>query len=68
MTVCPKASGHVLSHAMTKFHVLAAAGDSADELRSLGLYDATTAHDALAHCLAHLDDDPVADHEAAPRS
>jgi hypothetical protein len=52
---------------MTRFHVLAAAGDFADDLRSLGLHDAATAHDALARCLAQLDEDPVADHAAALR-
>ena len=50
---------------MTKFHVLAAAGDFADELRSLGLHDVASARAALVRCLAQLDDDPVADHEAA---
>ncbi|TMC03514.1 MAG: hypothetical protein E6J41_27190 [Chloroflexi bacterium] len=52
---------------MTTYHVLAAAGDFADDLRSLGLYDAASAHDALARCLAQLDEDPVAEHEAALR-
>jgi hypothetical protein len=52
---------------MTMFHVLAAAGDLADELRSLGLHDATSARDALVRCLAQLDEDPVADHAAALR-
>jgi hypothetical protein len=45
--------------------VLAATGDFADELRSLGLHEAASARDALVHCLAQLDEDPVADHEAA---
>ena len=49
------------------FHVLAAAGDFADELRSLGLYAAATARDALVRCLAELDQAPIADHEAARR-
>ena len=52
---------------MTKFHVLAAAGDSAEELRSLGLHDAASARAALVRCLAQLDDDPIADHDAALR-
>jgi hypothetical protein len=52
---------------MTVFHVLAAAGEFADELRSLGLYDAPSAHQALVRCLGQLDDDPVGDHEAARR-
>src|SRR5690349_20306653 len=52
---------------MPKYHVLAAAGDFADELRSLGVHDAATARDALRRCLAELDEDPVADHEAARR-
>ena len=43
------------------------AGDSADELRSLGLYEAPSAREALVRCLAQLDEDPVADHEAALR-
>jgi hypothetical protein len=49
------------------FHVLAAAGDFADEMRSLGLYEAASARKALTRCLAQLDEDPVADHEAALR-
>jgi hypothetical protein len=52
---------------MTRFHVPAAVGDLADELRSLGLHDAPSARDALIECLAQLDDDPVPDHEAALR-
>jgi hypothetical protein len=52
---------------MTMFHVMAAAGDFADELRSLGLHEAASARDALVRCLAQLDDDPVADHDAALR-
>ena len=47
--------------------MLAAAGEIADELRSLGLHNAVSAHDALIQCLVQLDDDPVADHEAALR-
>jgi hypothetical protein len=50
---------------MTTYHVLAAAGDFADELRSLGLHEATSARDALDCCLAQLDVGPVADQEAA---
>jgi hypothetical protein len=49
---------------MRMFHVIAAAGDSAEDLRSLGLYEAAGAHEALARCLAQLDEDPVADQEA----
>ena len=52
---------------MTTFHVMAAAGDSAEDLRSLGLYEAPSAYEALRRCLAQLDDDPVADHDAALR-
>ena len=52
---------------MTKYHVLAATGDFADELRSLGLHEAASAAAALGRCLAELDEDPVADHEAAVR-
>ncbi len=52
---------------MTMFHVIAAAGDSAEELRSLGLHQAASARDAVVRCLAELDEDPVADHEAALR-
>lgn len=52
---------------MTLFHVIAAAGDAAEDLRSLGLFDAPSARDALARCLAQLDEDPVVDHEAALR-
>jgi hypothetical protein len=50
---------------MTMFHVLAAVGDSAEELRSLGLHNAASAREALGRCLAGLDEDPVADHNAA---
>jgi hypothetical protein len=52
---------------MTAYHVLAATGDFAEEMRSLGLHDGPSARDALARCLAQLDEDPVADHEAALR-
>jgi hypothetical protein len=52
---------------MIKFHVLAAVGDFADELRSLGLHDAVSARDALLRCLAQLDDDPASDYDAALR-
>jgi hypothetical protein len=52
---------------MTTYHVLAAAGDLADDLRSLGLHEGASARDALVRCLAQLDEDPVADHEAARR-
>jgi hypothetical protein len=44
--------------------VLAAAGDFADELRSLGLYDAASARDALINCLAQLDEGPACDVDA----
>jgi hypothetical protein len=64
---CPIPRDRLPSHPHTKFHVLAAAGDLADELRSLGVHDAASARDALLCCLAHLDEDPVADHEAALR-
>ncbi len=37
---------------MSVFHVITAAGDSADELRSLGLYEAASARGALERCLA----------------
>jgi hypothetical protein len=50
---------------MTKFHVLAAAGDFSNDLRSLGLHEAASARDALLRCLAQLDEDPVADQDAA---
>ncbi len=49
------------------FHVLAAAGDTADDLRSVGLYQAASAREALVRCLAQLDEDPVADHKALLR-
>jgi hypothetical protein len=52
---------------MTMFHVLAAAGDFADDTRSLGLYEADSARDALVRCLTQLDEDPVADYDAALR-
>jgi hypothetical protein len=52
---------------MTWYHVLAAADDSAEDLGSLGLYLAASAHDALVRCLAQLDDDPAARYEAALR-
>ena len=52
---------------MTTFHVMAAAGDFADDLRSLGIHDAATARDALVRCLAQLDEDPAAGHDAAQR-
>jgi hypothetical protein len=52
---------------MTTYHVLAAAGDMADDLRSLGLHEAASAREALVRCLAQLDHDPVGDHEAALR-
>ncbi len=52
---------------MTMFHVIAAAGDFADDLRSLGLYQAASAREALELCLGQLDEDPVADHDAALR-
>jgi hypothetical protein len=52
---------------MIKYRVLAAAGDFADELRSLGVHEAASAREALVRCLAQLDQDPVADHEAALR-
>jgi hypothetical protein len=42
-----------------------AAGDLAHELRSLGLHNAACARDALIRCLAQLDDDPIADHDAS---
>lgn len=44
---------------MTIFHVTAAAGDSAEDLRSLGLFEAVSAEDALKLCLPQLDRDPV---------
>jgi hypothetical protein len=50
---------------MTTYHVLAATGDFAEEMRSLGLHDGPSARDALARCLAQLDQDPVVDLEAA---
>src|ERR1041385_6138511 len=50
---------------MTTYHVLAAMGDFADELRALGVHGAVSARDALLGCLAQLDVDPVADQEAA---
>ncbi len=52
---------------MTMFHVVAAAGNSADDLRSLGLYEAASTCEALELCLGQLDEDPVADHDAALR-
>jgi|ERR1041385_5994828 hypothetical protein len=52
---------------MTTYHVLAAMGDFADELRALGIHGAVSARDALLGCLAQLDVDPVADQEAALR-
>jgi hypothetical protein len=52
---------------MTRFHVRAAAGAFADDLRSLGLYEAASAREALAQCLAQLDEDPGAGHDAALR-
>ncbi len=52
---------------MTMFHVIAAAGDSADDLRSLGLCEAASAREALVRCLAQLDADPRADYAAARR-
>jgi hypothetical protein len=49
---------------MSTYQVLATAGDFADELRSLGLHDATSARDALGRCLAQLDEDPVSHQDA----
>lgn len=50
---------------MPMFHLLAAAGESAEDLRSLGLHEASSAHGALTRCLAQLDQDPVALRDAA---
>ena len=52
---------------MTLFHVIAAAGESTEDLCSLRLHEAPSAHTALAHCLSQLDQEPVADHDAALR-
>jgi hypothetical protein len=52
---------------MTRYHVLAAISEFADDLRSLGLYEAASASEALVRCLVQLDEDPVADHDAALR-
>jgi hypothetical protein len=66
VVACPAASSPTtLAATMTKFHVLAAMGDFADELRSLGIHEAPSAPIALARCLAELGRDPVSDHEAA---
>jgi hypothetical protein len=62
----PAPSGYP-STPMTRYHVLADAGDLADDLRSLGLHDAASAHEALVRCLAQLDGDRAGDHEAALR-
>ena len=47
---------------MTTFHVVAAADDTAEELRSLGVFEAPSARLALEECLAQLERDrpPVA--------
>jgi hypothetical protein len=42
-------------------------GDFADDLRSLGLYEAASAREALVWCLAQLQEDPAAGHDAALR-
>jgi hypothetical protein len=52
---------------MTTFHVLAAVGDMADDLRSLGVYEAASARDALDRCLAELETDPLPDHQVVLR-
>ena len=46
---------------MTTFHVVAAAGDTAEELRSLGVFEAPSARLALEACLAQLDHEPADD-------
>ena len=65
VAACLAVSDWIHSQPMAKFHVLAAAGDSAEEFRSLGLYEAASARDALVRCLAQLHEDPVDDHAAA---
>lgn len=45
---------------MTTYHVIAAAGDAAEDLRSLGSFETASARMALEACLAHLERDPVA--------
>lgn len=46
---------------MITFHVIAASGDAAEDLRSLGPFKAPSARLALQACLAQLDRDPVGD-------
>jgi hypothetical protein len=48
---------------MTTYHVIAAAGDAAEDLRSLGIFDAPSARLALHVCLGQLDRDPLIDFE-----
>jgi hypothetical protein len=43
---------------MTTYHVLAAIGHFADDHRSLGVFEADSARDALDRCLAEHDQDP----------
>ena len=59
-------AGHTLPRSIHSpphddFHVVAAAGDTAEELRSLGVFEASSARLALAACLSHLDHDPTED-------
>jgi hypothetical protein len=51
---------------MTTFHVVADAGDTAEELRSLGGFEAPSARLALDGCLAHVDHDPADDRVSGP--
>jgi hypothetical protein len=48
---------------MTTYHLIAAVGDAAEDLRSLGTFEAASAGLALEACLAQLARDPVADVE-----
>jgi len=66
-TLCHSVPDATPPSPMTRYHVLAAAGDSADELRSVGLHDAASARDALIQCLAELDDGPIAEYGGALR-
>ncbi len=43
---------------MPVYHVLAAIGDFADDHRSLGVFEAASAREALVHCLHEYDQDP----------
>jgi hypothetical protein len=54
----PRRHGPLPSSIMTTHHVLAAIGHFADDHRSLGIFEADSARDALDRCLAEHDRDP----------